>query len=111
MVSIDENTLTISMTRGDTFNATVAIYTSNGTPYTPEEGDVVRFAAKTDYSDSEPVILKVIPNDTLQLHLDPADTKELEFGKYVYDIELTYANGDVDTFIAKKSLVLTEEVH
>ena len=41
-------------------------------------------------------------------------TKEhylLPFGKYVYDIELTKATGEVDTFITKAILKLTEEVH
>ena len=44
------------------------------------------------------------------LQLTPDDTKSLEFGTYVYDIQITYSNGDVNTFLDKGTLKLTEEV-
>lgn len=46
----------------------------------------------------------------MKLILDPADTKPLSFGKYVYDIQLTKSTGEVDTFITKGTMKLTEEV-
>lgn len=52
-----------------------------------------------------------IPIDTMKLAIKPEDTKNLAFGKYVYDIELTKANGEVDTFITKAVFKITEEVH
>ena len=64
---------------------------------------------KTDYSDETPLIEKTIPNDTLLLRLESQDTKPFGFGTYAYDIEITFADGDVDTFI-KGVLKLTEEV-
>lgn len=99
----------IELTRGDTLRLTVEIKNSNGTTYTPAQGDVVRFAAKRHYYDTQTAIHKTIPNDTQLLHLVPSDTSNLPVGDYVYDIELTYANGDVDTFISGK-LVLVDEV-
>ena len=78
-------------------------------PYTPTDGDRVRFALKQSYSSSKVLIHKDIPNDTLVLHLAPSDTKKLAFGNYVYDIEITFANGDVDTFI-RGEFKLEEEV-
>lgn len=102
---------TITLTRGDTFKATITIYDSDGVTYTPAEGDKVRFAMKKTYSEKEPLIVKDIPIDSMMLILKPSDTKDLEFGKYVYDIELTTAEGVVDTFIQKAILILTEEVH
>lgn len=109
---------TIVLTRGDTMSLKVNIL-KDGETYTPEAGDAVRFALKhnkvkadrTDYTDPEPLILKDIPTDTLILTLDPEDTKDLAFDTYVYDIELTFADGAVDTFIAKAKFKLTEEVH
>lgn len=101
---------TITLTRGDTFKATVNITDSNGDTYIPQDGDTIRFAMKSKYTDAEPLIVKNIPIDTLLLKIDSADTKELVFGEYVYDIELTTAEGDVDTFITKATLKLTEEV-
>lgn len=64
-----------------------------------------------DYNDETPLLIKEIPIDTMILTLNPEDTKHLPFGKYVYDIELTKATGEVDTFITKAILKLTEEVH
>lgn len=100
----------IVLTKGDTFKATVSMIQSNGELYTPAEGDVVRFHMKKNYSDPDLLIEKIIPNDTLLLKLDPVDTSSLNVGNYVYDIQITYANGDVDTFIDQGTLTLTEEV-
>lgn len=101
---------TITMTRGDTFKAFVEITDANGNRYQPKSGDHVRFAAKASYRDEEPLIFKEIPIDTLLLVLNPEDTKSLPFSQYVYDIQLTSAGGDVDTFITTAQLIITEEV-
>lgn len=101
---------TIFLTRGDTFKAHLTINNPDGTEYTPQEGDTVRFALKENIEDQECLILRDIPIDTMLLILNPEDTKELEFGSYVYDIQLTKANGDVDTFITASKLKLTAEV-
>ena len=103
----------ITLTRGDTFKAQISITDKDGNPYEPKEGDSVRFAMKKTYTDpdSKVLIVKDIPTDTLILTLDSEDTKELPFGQYVYDIQLTTSAGEVDTFITKASLTLTEEVY
>lgn len=100
----------ITLTRGDSFAADIGIVQPNGDPYIPSEGDQIRFAMKRNVKDEEVLILKDIPIDTLRLVLDPEDTKDLDFGYYVYDIQLTKSTGEVDTFITKSTLVLTEEV-
>lgn len=104
---------TITLTRGDTFKAEISITDKDGNPYEIQEGDSVRFAMKRNYDDpdTEVLIVKEIPTDTLILQLDPEDTKDLEFGSYVYDIQLTNAAGEIDTFITKAQLNLTEEVY
>ena len=105
---------TVTHTRGDSAELLIGINIerSDGTkePYTPEEGDVVRFALSDHYDDDNPLILKDIPIDTMLLQLEPEDTKGLEFGEYVYDVELTTADGYVDTFIERAKWKLTEEV-
>lgn len=103
----------ITLTRGDTFKAQISITDKDGNPYEIQEGDSVRFAMKKSYNDpdEEVLIVKQIPTDTLILTLEPEDTKDLKFGTYVYDIQLTSAAGEIDTFIAKASLTLTEEVY
>lgn len=107
----------ITLTRGDTLNVKVDVL-KDGVEYIPEPGDTLRFAMKhpeiradkMDYVDDEPLILKEIPIDTQILHLDPADTKPFPFGDYVYDIELVFADGTVDTIITSTTFTLTEEV-
>ena len=102
---------TITMTRGDTLRSKVVITDSAGNPYIPAKGDVLRFAAKKQYTDEVPCIIKDIPIDTCVLHLEPSDTKELEQPySYVYDIQITMNDGTVDTFISGV-LRLTEEVY
>lgn len=101
---------TIKLTRGDTFEAVITAVDPNGENYIPREGDSIRFAMKGKYEDVKPLLIVDIPADTMILTLKPEDTKDLPFGKYVYDIQLTYADGRVDTFITKAKLVLTEEV-
>ena len=103
---------TIYLTRGDTFEAHVEaiLPEPEAGPYIPVEGDKIRFAMKENYEDPNPLLVKDIPTDTMLLILQPEDTKGLPFGKYVYDIQLTYASGKTDTFITKARLRLTEEV-
>ena len=107
MYKIDGTTITL--TRGDSFYCQLSL-TRGGKTYTPDPSDTIRFALKKDYFDTEALITKTIPNDTLVLSLLPADTKTLAFGTYVYDIEITFADGDVDTFINEAIFTLAPEV-
>lgn len=109
----------IYLTRGDTLDITIQIYNADGSAYTPEAGDTIRFAVKRSqmtignkrYVDASPLIIKPISTDDFVLSLAPSDTSSLDFGQYVYDIELTKADGTVDTFITASPFILTPEVH
>lgn len=121
MITVKKNQ--VVMTRGDTLITTVTPYRTNEDgskePYIPVEGDTLQFALKhptltsdkTEYVDTEPLVVKSIPTDTLELRLDPADTKSLGFGDYEYEISLTFADGTVDTFIAHTQFTLDKEVN
>ena len=80
-------------------------------PFVPTDG-TLRFAVKRKYTDDDDkvLIVKQVPLDTMLLELESADTKDLRFGEYVYDIEYTDVNGRPDTFIRAKFL-LAEEVY
>ena len=110
MVKITGNT--IKITRGDTLETTISIMTRGGDAYVPSEGDKIRFALKRTYADICPLIIKEIPTNTMVLRIESAETKKLKAGNvpYVYDIEITMANGTVDTFI-NGELFVTEEVY
>ena len=109
-MSVKVTGTTIIMTRGDTLKLQIIIQNGNDI-YQPVEGDVIRFAAKKDYDDEMPCILKDIPYNTCELHLEPQDTKHLEQPcTLLYDVEITMNDGTVDTFMTGK-LKITEEVH
>lgn len=110
MVTVVNNTITL--VRGDTVEIPVTIRTRDGEKYIPSEGDVVRFALKDGYGDDVPVLIhKVLPNDSLILRLESCETKEIMAKKkpYVYDVELTTANGYVDT-VVRGTVYILEEV-
>ena len=44
------------------------------------------------------------------IHIRPEDTKELSFGKYLYDIQLTTADGDIYTVIPPTTFEILKEV-
>ena len=108
MISVKNNRIT--MTRGDTCRIKITLNDDNGDEYTPQEGDVIRFAAKKEYTDLEPAIFVEVPTDTMVLEIKPNDTKHLPFGNYVYDLQITFADGTVNTFVYKGQLKLDEEV-
>ena len=99
--SVNNTTKEIELTRGDTLKVKIDVLI-NGEAYTPRPEDSLRFAMKTTYNTSKLLVHKDIPIDTCILHLEPEDTKKLRFGEYVYDIQITFANGDVNTCISGK---------
>lgn len=111
------NGTTIDLTRGDSFWGLVEMYEGDEI-YVPDDRDVIRFvlkrnvmdALKKKYLNATPLIEKIIPNNTLLLYLHPNDTKGLSFGEYVYDIEITFKDGNVDTFINNAIFNLVPEV-
>ena len=96
----------ISMTRGDTLVAEVGIANPDGTPYEIQSGDAVRFKV-TDVPGGAALIVKDVTSGTLRL--DPDDTNCLPFGNYFFDVEMTFADGTVDTFIPEGTLTLDDE--
>lgn len=112
------NNNAVTLTRGDSMTLDIVLCDGD-LPYTPESGDSIRFALKkdklnyteADYVDDVPLILKTIDTATMKLNILPSDTKDLDFGNYVYDIELTKSDGTVDTFITASPFVIAREVH
>lgn len=108
--SLYKNTVyKISMTRGDSLIISFELM-QDGEAYIPQDGDVIRFALKEKISDESVLVEKIIPNDTMTLTLAPEDTKNLNFGEYRYDVQITYADGFVYTFITDSPFEITNEV-
>ena len=106
----------ISMTRGDSESLTVACYekTDGGARvFLPlEDGDTVYFTVRED-PESEIVLHKAITafaDGRAVIAIDPEDTGPLDFGDYVYDVQLTRSDGTVTTLIEPSRFRLKEEV-
>lgn len=96
----------ISMTRGDSESITVRCSESFN------EGDTVTFTMREAVD--EPIVLqKVItdfPDGEAVIPFYPEDTEGLEFGDYVYDIQMTRADGTVTTLLVPAKFTLKDEV-
>lgn len=92
----------ITVTRGDTLTLTVGMKKNNQT-YVMQEGDAVRFAISIGHKGDagyKLITTADIPSDTLTFTLPSTETEKLTRSLYCYDIEMTYADGTVDTFIS-----------
>lgn len=99
----------IHLTRGDTAYIFVPITFTDGSAYTMQDGDKLEFSAKKYISADAYIIHKEISSDGV-FKLEPSDTASLDYGKYVYDVQLTKANGDVHTVITPSRFYVEEEV-
>ena len=109
MSAIIEGT-TIELTRGDTLQLTLSIENIDETEYIPDPGDVILFSMKKYYTSGDVLISKVIDNTSLTFVIQPSDTANLDFGDYVYDIQITTVDGVVDTIIPRSKFRILPEV-
>lgn len=120
MLIIDDKNY-IRLTRGDTMTMDVALYQivppvppatePTREPYEVQPGDSIRFAISKGYVGEtayELMISKTIPNDTLRFTITSAESKLLDYREYNYDVEITHADGTVDTFISSKIKIIGE---
>lgn len=96
----------VALVRGDSLILKINIKAGED-DYIPQQEDTVKFFLRnaelkkdqTEYIEKEPVLEKIIPNETLILKLDQADTFDLPFGRYNYGIQLITEDDLIDTFI------------
>lgn len=109
MLTIDEHN-NIYLTRGDTAIFDIELTDEDGQPYTMGNDEIIIFSVRKLFDRGAVLIQK--QSSTPSFSLDTADTKNLSFGNYKYDIylynQVTYK---LDTFIANKVFEIGEEVH
>ena len=108
MLAIDENN-NITLTRGDSASISVALKNPDGTDYNLQSGDELLFTVKYNCITEDIIIQKDISTDTI-INLIPSDTKDLLYGEYFYDVQLTRANGSVNTVIPPRDFIVAKEV-
>lgn len=101
---------TIRLTRGDTARFTIDINdTSSESYYQLIENDILELTIKASVKDNVPLISKKIVGSN-EFHIEPSDTKNLSFRKYIYDVQLTTSDGDVYTIIEPSTFEIMKEV-
>lgn len=110
MYKIDDDG-TFSIIRGDSADFTIHLYEVDDKgevigEYNPEPGDTILFTVKKNTKSNDILIQKTGPN----IDLVPADTKDLDYGSYKYDVQLTFASGFVDTVVPPTVFKVLEEV-
>lgn len=109
MLYIESNNV-IRLTRGDTAKLTVPIENDlDNSSYVMDEQDTLTFTIKKSVKDNDNLVQKVVTGSN-NFHIKPEDTNSLPFGKYVYDVQLTTAGGDVYTVIEPTSFEILSEV-
>jgi len=108
MLDIDTNN-NITLTRGDSASISVALKNPDGTDYTLQSGDSLLFTVKHNCITENIVIQKDISEDGI-INLIPTDTNTLLYGVYFYDVQLTRANGSVNTVIPPRDFIIDKEV-
>lgn len=99
----------ISMSRGDTISLDINITDADGNDYVLQEGEELFFSAKEKVTDKNYAISpKKLDGTTL--HLSSSDTYELDFGTYLYDIQLRKADGRSNTIIKPTKLIIEEVI-
>lgn len=106
MFTIDENV--IKLTRGDTAYINIKVINSYGDNVEFVDGDVLTLTIRRSTRSPNIVLQKKFVAS--KLIIEPSDTQNLQFGQYVYDVELRRADGYVDTIIPPHSFTLMEEV-
>lgn len=108
MLAIDENN-NITLTRGDSASIAVALKNPDNTDYTLQSGDELLFTVKYNCITEDIIIQKNISSDAI-INLIPSDTASLLYGEYFYDVQLTRANGSVNTVIPPRDFIVAKEV-
>ena len=108
MLYVEQNG-TIRLTRGDTARLIVPIENEvTHQSYDMLSTDILKFTIKKTVKDYVPLVQKVVTGSNV-FHILPADTHKLDFGKYVYDVELTTGT-DVYTVIEPSCFEVMKEV-
>lgn len=103
---------TIEMVRGDSETLNIRIEDETGlVPLVT--GDTVYFTVKRDPRLLEKdfqITVTSFTDGVAIANINPQDTKSMDPGMYAYDVQVTFANGEVKTIVPEATFVLRGEV-
>lgn len=97
----------INITRGDSEGILVKFNN-----YELQEDDVIEMTVRKNVH-SMKVLHKIadhMEDGTALITIQPEDTEDLDFGEYVYDIQMTFSNGSVKTLVKPAKFFVGGEV-
>ena len=103
----------LQMTRGDTESVDVYCINESSVLIPLVYGDIVYFTVKESVDDEDEIIQKIVSSfaeGKASITIEPEDTDKLSYGTYVYDVQITKADGTVKTIIAPSEFVIGPEV-
>ena len=117
MFKIDPENMIIYLTRGDSAGIVFSASNCQGDQFHPTKNDRLIFSASKKFGE-EPLV-EIIntmgenesEEDFWSIQINPDDTKNLGFGKYVFDVEIEMRNSEsgeleaVDTIIGQTDCV------
>jgi len=95
----------IEVVKGKGITVPIVLTYRDGSDYLYTDGTVIRFAVMRSYTHTSPVLVKFISND-LKLEIKPEETEALSAGTYIYALQVTYPDGNVDTAIVDGKLTI-----
>lgn len=103
----------IYLTRGDSATLGVDIVDDEGEPYTPKIDEYIVFTLKRISSQCKQLIVKEFEDvdNEYVITLTQADTIDLSFGVYYYDVALIDGEGNVYTIIPPTEFEIMEVIH
>ena len=107
------NGTNLKMTRGDSGAIRVAVSDAAGETVPLEDGDMIELTVREHLRASEKMLYKKITefvDGEALITIHPEDTSNLKFKAYVYDIQLTRANGQVQTIVKPSRFEVGSEV-
>ena len=99
---------TIKLTRGDTAPLTVKLE-QDGEEVEVGPNDQLTLTVKRSTTTADALVEKTVTG-TNDIVIDPADTEELAYGSYKYDVQLTTEDGGVYTVAGPATFRIAEEV-
>lgn len=93
--------------RGDTVELSIELYDDEGNPYEVQQDDVLLWTVKRNTRTKEKILQKQV---TDIIRIEHEDTKDLPPTEYVWDLQLTQADGTVTTVIPPSRMRLLDDV-
>lgn len=100
----------IYLTRGDTAYIGLNLTDSNGEEFNGTMEDTVILSVKKEINEEKVYAFQVSVPFGVDIKILPEHTKNLEYGRYYYDIQINMANGDIFTVVEKAVFNITQEV-